>query len=114
MAITGRLPDPNNLGETGSDARDINLDGTLERLEIRGTGNSAKQIYVFRRVGAAFEYLGRLDAHPSFVVEADTHGVPTIMYVHRFGVDDLRPKRIQYIDGRFVDVTEETTAAPSP
>jgi hypothetical protein len=104
MAVNGRPPDSANIGEADSDTRDIDLDGNPEHLEIRGTGNASKQIYVFRQVQAGFEYLGRLDAHPSFIVELDANGVPTIEYEHRFGADDIQSKRIQYIEGRFVEV----------
>ena len=105
MAVNGRPPDTRNVGETDSVSRDLDLDGTPERLEIRGTGNASKSIYVFRQGDAGFEYLGRLDAHPSFTVRLDADGVPTIEYLHRFGVDDVRLKHIQYIDGRFIDVS---------
>jgi hypothetical protein len=104
MAANGRLPEAGNISESDFDYRDIDLDGAPERLEIRGTGNASKQIYVFRQTEGGFEYLGRLDAHPSFVVSLDARGVPTIEYQHRFGADDVQSKRIQYIDGTFLEV----------
>ena len=104
MAMNGRVPDAKNIGESGSEYRDIDLDGTPERLEIRGTGNASKQIYVFRRTESGFEYMGELNAHPSFVVFLDARGVPTIEYQHRFGADDVQTKHVQYIDGSFLEV----------
>jgi len=60
---------------------------------------------VFRHAESGFEYLGSLNAHPSFVVTLDSEGVPTIEYLHRFGADDVQLKRIQYVDGRFLEVS---------
>jgi hypothetical protein len=105
MAVSGRLP-VEDLGETDTVYRDIDLDGTEERLEIRGTGNAAKQIYVFKEAGRGFEYLGRLNAHPSFTVTVDANGTPTIEYLHRFGADEVELKRIQYVNYHFVEVSD--------
>lgn len=102
-AANGRLPAPAQ-GETAMAMRDINLDGSPEHLEVRGTGQAAKQIYVFSPTEDGYEYLGRLDAHPSFTVQLDADGVPTIEYQHRFGADDVQLKRIQYVRFRFVEV----------
>ena len=104
MTVNGRLPEADNIGESRSDYRDLDLDGNEELLEIRGVGNASKQIYVFRPTESGFEYLGELNAHPSFTVSLDNRDIPTIEYGHRFGVDDVQLKRIQYIDGEFVEV----------
>ena len=103
-AVTGRLPSYSS--EANSEDRDVDLDGSLERLEIRGTGNASKQIYVFRRSEAGFQYLGKLTAHPSFEVVPDENGKATIIYEHRFGADDIREQRIQYIGNEFVLVNQ--------
>lgn len=100
QAVTGRLP--SYSGEASSEDRDVDLDGSLERLEIRGTGNASKQIYVFSRLEAGFQYMGELTAHPSFDVIPDENGKATIVYVHRFGADDIREQRLQYIGNEFV------------
>ncbi|MEX0737754.1 MAG: hypothetical protein WD071_00270 [Pseudohongiella sp.] len=104
-AVTGRLPSCSD--ETGTDNRDLDLDGTLELLEIRGTGNSSKQIYVFRQSESGFFYMGELTAHPSFTVSRDKNGEATIIYKHRFGTDYIEEQRIQYIDNKFVRVGSE-------
>jgi hypothetical protein len=96
-----------NRGETDSAVRDIDLDGVDERLEIRGVGNAIKQIYVFRPAERGYLYLGALDAHSSFTVAPDAAGAPTISYLYRAGSEDLSLKRIQYRDGRFVEVSSE-------
>ena len=105
-AVNGRMPQ-SNRGETDSAVRDIDLDGVDERLEIRGVGNAIKQIYVFRPAERGYLYLGALDAHPSFTVAPDAAGAPTISYLYRAGSEDLSLKRIQYRDGRFVEVSSE-------
>lgn len=106
-AVNGRIPQHGPAGETDSTMRDIDLDGIEERLEIRGVGNAIKQIYVFRAAERGFLYLGTLDAHPSFTVAPDAAGKPTISYIYRAGADDLSLKRIQYRDGRFVEISSE-------
>ena len=58
MAVNGRLPNAEQIGESDSDYRDLDLDGDEELLEIRGVGNARKQIYVFRPTESGFEYLG--------------------------------------------------------
>ena len=104
MSVNGRVPEADHIGESSSEYRDLDLDGNEELLEIRGVGNASKQIYVFRPTESGFEYLGELNAHPSFTVSLDDRGIPTIEYEHRFGADDVKLKRIQYIDGVFIEV----------
>lgn len=104
MAVNGRLPEADATGESSSDYRDVDVDGNEELLEVRGVGNASKQIYVFRPTESGFEYLGELNAHPTFAVSLDNRGIPTIEYGHRFGEDDVQLKRIQYIDGVFAEV----------
>ncbi len=106
-AVNGRIPQFGPVGETDSELRDIDLDGVDERLEIRGVGNAIKQIYVFRATERGFLYLGALDAHPSFTVAPDASGTPTLSYIYRAGADDLSLRRIQYRDGRFVEISSE-------
>ena len=106
-AFTGRMPEPGDVGETDSVMRDLDLDGVAVRLEIRGTGNSVKQIYVFKATTSGFIYLGVLDAHPSFAVARDGAGTPTISYVYRAGVDHQELKRIQYRDSEYVEISSE-------
>lgn len=106
LAFNTRLPDRSIVGEAETEYRDIDLDGVDERLEIRGPGNASRSIYIFEQGEDGFRYIGTLRAHPSFVVVPDANGVPTIEYSHRVGVDDIRLVRIQYIEGRFVDVSE--------
>jgi hypothetical protein len=110
-AVNGRMPQSAHLGETDSQMRDIDLDGVAERLEIRGVGNSIKQIYVFRATKQGFAYLGELDANPSFTVTRDATNTPTISYIYRSGVDDLSIRRIQYRDGQYLEVSSEQTTA---
>lgn len=100
LAVTGRLP--SNDGEADSVDRDMDLDGSLEHLEIRGAGNASRQIYVFRRSEDKFQYAGELIAHPSFEVVPDEDGKAAIIYWHRFGADDIQERKIQYIDNEFV------------
>ncbi|MEM6543272.1 MAG: hypothetical protein AAF680_00110 [Pseudomonadota bacterium] len=104
MAVNGRLPEADATGESSSDYRDVDVDGNEELLEVRGVGNASKQIYVFRPTESGFEYLGELNAHPTFAVSLDNRGIPTIEYGHRFGEDDVQLKRIQYIDVVFAEV----------
>ena len=106
-AVNGRTPRSGAIAETASETRDVDLDGVGERLEIRGTGNAVKQIYVFRSTAQGLVYLGELQAHPSFTVEADGKGVPTISYLHRFGSDHVELKRIQYRDNEYVEISSE-------
>jgi hypothetical protein len=103
-AVNGRLPSSASLGETSSEDRDIDLDGTLEHLEIRGTGNAMKQIYVFSESDMGFIYLGVLNAQPSFDVMTDLDGKATITYIHRFGADHSEERRIRYIGNEFVEL----------
>ena len=93
--------------------RDIDLDGSVERIEVGTSGNSSAAMYVFREAENGFVYLGLLNAHPSFRVNRDAAGVPTIEYVLRFGADDLRLQRIQYIQGEFQSVGSEQISADS-
>jgi hypothetical protein len=106
-AVNGRTPRSGSIAETESVTRDVDLDGIGERLEIRGTGNAMKQIYVFGSTAQGLIYLGELDAHPSFTVEADAEGVATISYLHRFGSDRIELKRIQYRDNEYVEISSE-------
>jgi hypothetical protein len=101
------MPEPKYIGEASLLMRDVDLDGVDERLESRGTGNSVKQIYVFRVTGRGLVYLGELNAHPSFTVARDAAGTPTISYIYRSGVDDLSIVRIQYRDDMFVEIGRE-------
>jgi hypothetical protein len=107
-AVNGRAPRTGVVGETASVMRDVDLDGVSERLEIRGTGNAMKQIYVFRPTARGLIYLGELDAHPSFTVEADAEGVATIAYLYRLGENQVELKRIQYRDGEYVEISSES------
>ena len=107
-AATGRVPGAGSTAETDSVMRDVDLDGVNEQLEIRGTGNAIKQIYVFRPTARGLIYLGKLDAHPSFTVEADAEGVATIAYLHRFGADHVELKRIQYRESEYVEISSES------
>ena len=107
-AVNGRPPRTGVVAETDSVMRDVDLDGVSERLEIRGTGNAIKQIYVFRSTPRGLIYLGELDAHPSFTVEADAEGVATITYLYRSGADHVELKRIQYRDSEYVEISSET------
>lgn len=113
VALYTRLPQKGPVGESATEVRDIDLDGVGERLEIRGMGNASKSIYVFKVVGRDLVYLGEFGAHPSFAVALDAAGIPTITYVHRYGVDDLRLTRIQYRDGLFVEIGSEKYIAPT-
>lgn len=106
-AINGRTPNPEHAGESHSEMRDIDLDGVKERLEVRGVGNSVKQIYVFRVTERGHSYLGELNAHPSFTVAFDSAGVPTISYLIRAGADSATLKRIQYRNGNYVEISSE-------
>ncbi len=106
-AVTGRTPRSGAIAETDSETRDVDLDGVGEHLAIRGTGNAVKQIYVFRSTTGGLIYLGELEAHPSFTVELDASGVPTISYFHRFGSDRVERKRIQYRDDEYVEISTE-------
>jgi hypothetical protein len=107
-AVTGRAPQAGVMAETDSVMRDVDLDGVNERLEIRGTGNAMKQIYVFRPTARGLIYLGELDAHPSFTVEADPEGIATIAYLHRLGANHVELKRIQYRDNEYVEISSES------
>ncbi|HET8695967.1 MAG TPA: hypothetical protein VFO94_00695, partial [Gammaproteobacteria bacterium] len=104
-AINGRAPRPGSVGEADSAMRDVDLDGVAERLEIRGVGNSIKQIYVFKVTERGLLYLGELRAHPAFTVAPDANGTPTISYLYRAGVDNVSRKTIQYRDGEYVEIT---------
>jgi hypothetical protein len=106
-ALNGRIPQLGQAGETDSVMRDLDLDGIEERLEVRGVGNSTKQIYVFKATERGFFYLGELTAHPSLTVAADAVGTPTISYRYRAGADDVSLKRIQYRDGEYVEISSE-------
>ena len=106
-AINGRLPSLANPGETDLAYRDIDLDGVAERLEIRGTGNAMKQIYVFKTSAEGFLYVGELNAHPRFEVITDREGKPLLKYIHRFGVDDLREQQIRYQNGEFIVINAQ-------
>jgi hypothetical protein len=110
VAVNGRMPQPGR-GETDSVMRDIDLDGVDELLEIRGVGAAIKQIYVFRPAARGYLYRGVIDAHPSFTVAPDAAGAPTISYLYRAGIGDLSLKRIQYRDGRFVEISSEKVRA---
>jgi hypothetical protein len=92
---------------------DIDLDGSPERIEIGFRGNASAPMYVFREIDGGYEYLGQFSAHPSFTVRRDSSGVPTIQYIHRFGVDDLWLRRIQYIGNEFVTVSTQQVSADS-
>ncbi len=106
-AINGRLPESQTLAETASSNRDVDLDGVPERLEIRGTGNKLKQIYVFRVSSADFRYMGMLTAHPEFFVARDAENNLMILNIYRAGVDDIFLQRIHYVDGEFVVLRED-------
>ena len=106
VAGTMRLPNPEHVGESESQLRDIDLDGVPERLEIRGTGNASRAIYVFKPTGAGYTYMGILPAHPSFTVSVDD-GEPTISYIHRFGADHFELLKFRYRENEFVQISSE-------
>lgn len=106
-AINGRLPQADRIGETDSAMRDVDLDGVDERLEIRGVGNSIKQIYVFKATARGYAYVGKLNAHPSFIVALDASGIPTISYTYRSVASSLSTIRIQYRDGLYMETRSD-------
>ena len=65
-AVNGRMP--TYPAESSTLLRDLDLDGTPERLEARGTGNASKTIYVFRQSAGGNVYLGSFDASLTFEV----------------------------------------------
>lgn len=103
---TGRKP---NKKQRESDRlfRDMDLDGTEELLEVRGTSDSSKTIYVFRSTTDGFAYLGALQAHPSFQIDRSADGVIEYIYFHVTGLNEGQLKRIRYIDREFITVSEE-------
>jgi hypothetical protein len=106
-AVNGRLPSANNPGEIDSIDRDIDLDGTLERLEIRGVGNKLKQIYVFQNSNRIFKYMGVLIAHPEFFVAKDQDNQTVLLNIYRSGVGMVYFQRIQYVEREFIVVRED-------
>lgn len=107
QAANGRLPSSEASGETGSIYRDLNLDGTDERLELRGVGNKLKQIYVFDRADRGFRYIGRLNAAPNFYVARDESNRLVILNIYRAGANEVYLQQIQYQDGEFAVVQQE-------
>lgn len=105
-AVAGRAPDPARH-ETQTRMQDIDLDGRPERLEIRGTGQKLKQIYVFRPGGGKARYLGRLDAHPGFMVVPGSDGRATLLNVYTRGANVVVMQQIKHLEGEF-RVVEQT------
>lgn len=62
------------------------------------------EICVFRSTAEGYRNRGPLNAHPTFTVQPDASGIPTIKYGHRVGADDIQVKRIQYVRNRFIEV----------
>jgi len=100
-AITGRYPGPKWKGESSTLWRDIDLDGIPEILEIRGTGQKVKSIYVFKPSKLGFKYLGKLRVSPAFYVAKNKHGNTVIVDLHRLGDKDYVLVEIQYLDDEF-------------
>lgn len=100
-ALSGHLPVGGDVGDAETLDRDIDRDGTPERLEVRGSSDIDKLIWVFRRSPAGFRYAGRLSATPSFYVAWDSDDQLIILNVRRMGVDDVWLEHIRYADGRF-------------
>jgi hypothetical protein len=105
-AMNGRLPSPYNVGESQTTARDLNSDGKLEHLEVRGTGNKLKQIYVFDETPDGYIYAGLLTASIDFEVVDEGQGLVVLTNLYRVGDSDVRLQRIEYHDGEFVVVAE--------
>lgn len=105
QAINGRAPEE-NFGESMTIYKDINLDGVNERLEIRGTGNSIKQIYIFSITKNNYRYMGELNAHPQFKVKLNLKREPVILNTYRAGSGDIYTQEIQYKENEFSVVNE--------
>ena len=105
QATSGRPP--SNSHETSTLRRDIDLDGTLELLEVRGVGMALKQIFVFSQSEDGFRYIGELHAHPSFRVVPGPDKKATILNRYRSGAANVFLQEIQYIDGRFTLIKQE-------
>lgn len=106
---TGRRPEESE-GESDRQFRDMDLDGTEELLEIRGTGNRSKAIYVFRNTADGFVYLGTLHANPAFEIERTDDSEIEYTYTHLQGLKDGVVKTIRYINNEFVTVSEESVS----
>lgn len=102
LAVNGRRPNPKRAGESDKVLKDLDLDGVAERLEIRGVGNAAKSIYVFKPLEEGFRYLGAFSAHPRFDVARNASGVPVISYSHRLGSEEYVLVRYHYNGTHFV------------
>ena len=87
--------------------RDMDLHGTEELLEVRGTGNSSKTIYVFHSTTEGFVYLGALQAHPEFQIDREADGAIEYIYFHGIGLNEGLLKTIRYIDNEYVTTHEE-------
>ncbi|MDM3870717.1 hypothetical protein QSV34_05060 [Porticoccus sp. W117] len=99
-AVNGR--DPNrDLGEAKTIYRDVDLDGVREKLEIRGTGNRLKQIYVFKLAESGYLYTGCLPAHPSFFVAKNMNDEVLILNVFSMGSGHIELQEIKYIDNEY-------------
>ncbi|MDH3336843.1 MAG: hypothetical protein OER22_01715 [Gammaproteobacteria bacterium] len=94
-------------GESDRLFRDMDLDGTEELLEVRGSGNSSKTIYVLRSTTEGFIYLGALQAHPNFQIDRAADGSIEYIYFHGFGLNEGLLKKIRYVDDEFITVSEK-------
>lgn len=105
-AITGRYPSTENIGESRTLMRDIDLDGTDEVLELRGTGNITNPIYVFKKTDEGNLYLGHLIANTTLEVVPDESGNPIIQYMYRFSTYDPLLVEVHYVDREFVTIQD--------
>lgn len=108
---TGRKPNPDRR-ESSRLFRDVDLDGTEELLEARGTDYRSKTIYVFRSTTEGFVYIGALHAHPEFKVTKAPDGEIEFIDFHwtGHGFTDVVLRTIRYVGNEFVTVKEETAS----